>query len=152
VDTEQDASAERFAANLRAAREAAGLSHGDLAALMRDRGFDGFRRQTVQRIESLHRSVSVGEAYKLAQCLGADLYALLLRPEPVTAEGLQLLQAMRRLRQTGRGLQAALASHADARAFLERAVARAAASACAAELASEIQSAERALKEDGDRR
>lgn len=65
----------RFAANLRAARERAGLSQADLAAKMAAENFP-FHQQTVDRIEKGTRRVSIDEAPLLASAVGSTVDAL----------------------------------------------------------------------------
>lgn len=60
-----------FGATLREAREARGVSQAQLAVEMRERGFD-FHQQTVYKIESGNRKVTVGEAVGLADVLGLE--------------------------------------------------------------------------------
>lgn len=63
---------ERFAANLRAVREASGMSQGRLADEMADRGWP-WRQQTVTRVETGRRMVRLGEAKAVAEILGTSL-------------------------------------------------------------------------------
>ena len=71
-----------FAAALRAAREGAGLSQAELAERMAGRGFD-FHQQTIYKIESGRRRVSVGEAATLANLLNVTLQFLIGEQEGV---------------------------------------------------------------------
>lgn len=59
---------ERVGVNLRAYREAAGLSQEELAQRMVERGF-GFSQATVWKIESGHRPIKISEAVALADAL-----------------------------------------------------------------------------------
>ena len=63
---------ERFAANLRAIREAAGMSQGRLADEMGARGWP-WRQQTVTRVENGRRMVRLGEAKAVAEILETSL-------------------------------------------------------------------------------
>lgn len=63
---------ERFAANIREHRELAGKSQNWLAEQMAARGFN-YYPQTVHRIESGTRKVSVGEAKAIAEILGSTV-------------------------------------------------------------------------------
>lgn len=63
---------ERFALNVREERERQDRSQADIARLMRERGWS-YHPQTVQRIESAHRKVSVGEAEAIAGILGTTV-------------------------------------------------------------------------------
>jgi transcriptional regulator with XRE-family HTH domain len=146
VDT-ANASDERFIANLHAAREEAGLSHQDVAVKMQELGFDGFVRQTVQRIESGRRGVSVGEGIALAECVGSPFLDLALRSADARHEAAGLALATRRFRESAKRLAAATVQHAQDRGRLERAVKRARSAGFAGELGREIAFAERLLVE-----
>lgn len=63
---------ERFAANLRAVREAAGMSQGRLAEEMTARGWP-WHQQTVTRVENGRRMVRLGEAKAVAEILETSL-------------------------------------------------------------------------------
>lgn len=63
---------ERFAANLRAAREAIGMSQEHLAGQMAARGWP-WRQQTVTRVENGRRMVRLGEAKAVAEILDMSL-------------------------------------------------------------------------------
>jgi FtsZ-interacting cell division protein YlmF len=63
---------ERFAANLRAVREASGMSQGRLADEMAARGWP-WRQQTVTRVETGRRMVRLGEAQAVAEILETSL-------------------------------------------------------------------------------
>jgi FtsZ-interacting cell division protein YlmF/DNA-binding XRE family transcriptional regulator len=63
---------ERFAANLRAVREASGMSQGRLADEMAARGWP-WRQQTVTRVENGRRMVRLGEARAVAEILKTSL-------------------------------------------------------------------------------
>ena len=63
---------ERFAANIREERERLGKSQADIAKEMTARGWS-FHPQTVQRIETGHRKVSIGEGKALAEILGTTV-------------------------------------------------------------------------------
>lgn len=149
VDT-ANAGDERFIANLRAAREQAGLSHQDMAARMQDRGFDSFVRQTIQRIESGRRGVSVGEGMALAACVGANFMDLAQRSEDARYEGVTVAHAIRRFRESQKQLKTAAGLHAQNRTRLEFAVKRVRGAGFADELAREITAAERLLAEDAE--
>lgn len=68
-----------FAENIRSAREDRGLSQADLAHLMSEQGWP-YYPQTVHRLETGRRKVSVGEAACLAKVLGKHLVMLLRSP------------------------------------------------------------------------
>jgi FtsZ-interacting cell division protein YlmF/DNA-binding XRE family transcriptional regulator len=63
---------QRFAANLRAAREASGVSQERLADEMAARGWP-WRQQTVTRVENGRRMVRLGEAKAVAEILDMSL-------------------------------------------------------------------------------
>jgi FtsZ-interacting cell division protein YlmF/DNA-binding XRE family transcriptional regulator len=73
---------ERFARNLRDARERHGLSQADVASEMTKAGFS-FHQQTVAKIESGSRTVRLSEAEKLASVLGTSVGVLTLPPHDV---------------------------------------------------------------------
>jgi transcriptional regulator with XRE-family HTH domain len=144
VDT-ANASDERFIANLRAAREEAGLSHQDVAVKMQELGFDSFFRQTVQRIESGRRGVSVGEGIALAECVGSPFLNLALRSADARYEAAGLALTTRNFRESAKQLKAATLQHDRNRQRLEYAVKGARSADFADELAREIAFAERLL-------
>lgn len=73
---------QRVAANVRSRREEIGLSQADLAARMAAIGWP-YHPQTVSRVESGARKVSIGEGEALAGILGVTLGELTW-PDPVT--------------------------------------------------------------------
>src|SRR5580700_10570206 len=68
---------QNIAANVRAYREAGGLSQEELAQRMTDRGF-GFSQATIWKIESGQRPVKLSEAAALANALGILSLSFLL--------------------------------------------------------------------------
>ncbi len=72
ADETPELTEERFAANLRAIREAAGMSQGRLADEMAARGWP-WRQQTVTRVETGRRMVRLGEAKAVAEILETSL-------------------------------------------------------------------------------
>ena len=78
-----------FAEAIRDARTKAGMSQEDLATEMSLRSFD-FHQQTVYKIESGKRKISIGEAVALADILGTPL-ALLTERNPDSIEARKLL-------------------------------------------------------------
>jgi transcriptional regulator with XRE-family HTH domain len=87
-----DQAEERFASNVRSARERAGLSQEAVASRMRDAGFDVFRQQTIAAIESGSRSVRLGEALALGRIVGSDMSSL-VRPQGMLREAWRLLDS-----------------------------------------------------------
>ena len=71
-DTQAGSAEERFAANLRALRERAGMSQSALAAAMAERGRP-WHQSTVYRVEAGKQPVSFGEATDLAAILRTSL-------------------------------------------------------------------------------
>jgi len=63
---------ERAAANIRSAREALGISQGELARQMAAHGWP-YYPQTVHRVESAQRKISIGEGAALAKILHTSL-------------------------------------------------------------------------------
>lgn len=63
---------EQFATNIREERERQGLSQADVAERMRKRGWS-WHPQTVQKIESGNRKVTVGEGKALAEVVGSTV-------------------------------------------------------------------------------
>ncbi|WP_336652373.1 MULTISPECIES: helix-turn-helix domain-containing protein [unclassified Leucobacter] len=59
----------KLARRIREVREGIGLSQGDLARRMNERGHQGFQQQTIARIESGNRKVTYGEAVDLATAM-----------------------------------------------------------------------------------
>jgi transcriptional regulator with XRE-family HTH domain len=78
-----------FAKNLRTERERAGLSQADLANALSTLGLD-IARQTVHKIETGARKVSVNEAVMIAKALKAPLEKLVKPLEPLE-ERIELL-------------------------------------------------------------
>lgn len=82
-----------FAANAKAAREAAGLSQESVAAAMRERGHEAWKQQTVTKVENGGRRVLLAEARGLAAVLGVSDEQLTW-PPTIAGEACQLRQAM----------------------------------------------------------
>lgn len=69
---------ERIARNMRILRKARGLSGGDLARAMTERGFTSWDRALVSKIETRTRkAVSVAELLAMAEVFEVDLTLLL---------------------------------------------------------------------------
>jgi transcriptional regulator with XRE-family HTH domain len=81
-----------IAANLRAHREAGGISQEELAQQMADRGF-GFGQATIWKIESGQRPVRASELIALADSLGVLLPTTLTREPDATRYTIQLEHA-----------------------------------------------------------
>ncbi|WP_183418171.1 helix-turn-helix domain-containing protein [Microbacterium proteolyticum] len=77
-----------FAAWIKRGRTSAGLSQEDLARRMRDRGHE-FVQQTIARIESRNRRVSLGEAVALADALDLNL-ALFAEHDPASRASMRM--------------------------------------------------------------
>lgn len=67
---------EAIASHVLSARERAGMSQAELAREMANRGHD-FRQQTIYKVETGKRRVTIGEAVDLAASLGIDLDRLI---------------------------------------------------------------------------
>ena len=97
-ESEPSAAERRLAANLRAARERAGLSQKEVAEKMHDYGYQ-WRQQTVTRVESCERAVSHLEAEAMATVLGVHV-GTLSRPAGLQEEAWRLLDAAARVRES----------------------------------------------------
>lgn len=94
---------EAFGKNVREARVERGLTQEAVARQMQSRDFD-FHQATVYKVESGRRSVSVGEAFALAEILGDELAAIAHRrqdPLPQLTDQLDF-KALRVLEQVER--------------------------------------------------
>jgi transcriptional regulator with XRE-family HTH domain len=122
-DQTQDRHAgQRFAANLRVARERAGLSQEAVAAQMRDLGYP-VRQQTIAKIEAASRTVSLDEALALARITGTTIHAL-IRPTGLAREAALLLGRARKVREAYKAIadcaQLLVVSRQDLRDLIER--------------------------------
>lgn len=140
---------ERFAANLRPAREHAGLSQEALAEAMRHLGFGSFTQQAIARIEAGRRRVSFAEAVALAQCVHTTADAL-SRPAEVAAEAFLILDTVRAVRAAAAAITEQTRVLAAGRDRLARAIGRAERAGTDAEMGYEIGAAQAALKETSD--
>jgi transcriptional regulator with XRE-family HTH domain len=139
-----DMTARRFAENLRAARERAGLSQQDLANRMGENGHP-MPQQTINRIENGQRRVEISEALALARSVGGHIDSL-VRPQHLLDEAWRLLDGAREVREA----RAAADRLESARARLEKHIARVTEAGHADALADEITIARQALtKETG---
>jgi transcriptional regulator with XRE-family HTH domain len=143
----RDHAEERFAANLRAARERAGLSQEALAAQMREQGFGHVRQQTVAQIEAGSRSVRLGEALALSGITGTSI-DVLVRPEGLAAAGWRVLDAARRVREAQKAVSDWVRRLAAARQDLRRGITQAEEAGHAQALADELYAARRAVAQD----
>jgi transcriptional regulator with XRE-family HTH domain len=75
-ETPPELAEQRFAANLREARESRGMSQYALAQEMHNRGWP-WRQQTVTRVETGQRMVRLGEATAIAEILRVPLDRLI---------------------------------------------------------------------------
>jgi transcriptional regulator with XRE-family HTH domain len=135
----------RFANNLRAFREQAGMRQADVAEAMRDLGFGYVHQQTIDRIEKLAQRPRLGESHALATVLGTSLVTMLQPPE-LAADAWLALTAARDVRAAARAREDAALRLANTRAHLERALARAE-KTNAEQLAPEISLGRAALKD-----
>lgn len=141
---DEDATGQRFAVNLKAAREHAGLSQRELAARMNELGFRSFYQQTIGKIEAAGRTVSVGEADKLAQACGVSIN-MLIRPAGRAAEAFRILNAARRVRDARKAAEVAERKYKDQMGLLDWALRHAREEGLADDLADEIAAGERTL-------
>ena len=133
----------RFAENLRAARERAGLSQRQLAEEMVAAGFR-FRQQTIARIEAADRVVSFGESRALARACRTTAEAL-ARPGEMARDGWLIIDAARRLREAGNEMSLAQRHREVALADLERVIKRVEDAGHGETLADEIAIGRRAM-------
>jgi transcriptional regulator with XRE-family HTH domain len=139
---------QRFAVNLRAFREQAGMTQAAIAEGMQDLGFAYVRQQTIDRIEKLAQRPRLGESHALARVLGTSL-ATMLQPAELASDAWLALTAARDVRAAARAREDAALRLSNSRARLEQAIARAE-KKDAAELAPEIQLGRSALKDTED--
>jgi transcriptional regulator with XRE-family HTH domain len=147
TDEEHSQVGQRFSANLRIARERAGMSQAALATLMREMGHDAFRQNTIYRIETGQRAVIIDEAYALARITRTSLDRL-AQPEALARDAWQILEALRQFREAGEQITRQELRRSNARDDLERLVRHAREAGHADQLAMEIAAAERALAAD----
>jgi transcriptional regulator with XRE-family HTH domain len=145
-DERLDATDRWFAANLKAARDRAGLSQEAVAARMREAGFPRFRQQTIARIETGERAVRVGEGLVLARACRSDIGEL-ARPPDAMRDATVLRGATARLRQVRGEVAAAVRSEAEAQERLAALVASLREAGKAGGLSAELAEAEKVLGE-----
>jgi transcriptional regulator with XRE-family HTH domain len=145
MDGEGDGPDQWLPVNLKAAREDAGLSQYALAQQMRGKGYR-FHQQTIERIESAHRPVRVGEAVALAELTRISLQAL-LSPPVLLRDELALQEAIGRFWQAMAQARYAAEIHAETRAALETLITSLRGGGHADALAGLLAEAERILKD-----
>lgn len=136
-----------FAANLKAARERAGMSQETMAQRMRHAGYASWKQQTVTKVENAARRVLLAEARALARILGLTDAELTQPPETVR-DGLALREAVSRLWQARSDAQYAALYVNEARGDLETLLASLREGDHGEALAEQITAAEKALKEE----
>jgi transcriptional regulator with XRE-family HTH domain len=104
---------QNIAANLRAYREAHGISQEELAQRMADRGF-GFGQATIWKIESGQRPVRASELIALTDSLGVFPSPDLTREPDATRYKIQLKAASTRAYDAYRALKDAAAAYLHA--------------------------------------
>ena len=134
---------QRIAANLRAARENAGLSQADLAEKMRVIGFRT-SQQAIAQIESGTQKVPSEELLWLSRILAVSMDGL-ARPRGIAADAWRIIDAARETREAHKEAGAWAGRHRAARARLERAITRAEEKGLAGELADEMSIGRHAL-------
>ena len=146
-DEWQDHAEERFAGNLRTARDRAGLSQQAVAAQMREMGFGHIRQQTIAQIEGGTRSVRLGEALALSRITGTSIDTL-VRPQGVAEGAWRLLDAARKVQEARHEVGDGVERLADARYDLRSVIATVVEAGHAQFLADELYAARRAVAED----
>jgi transcriptional regulator with XRE-family HTH domain len=106
-----------IAANVRAYREAAGMSQEELAQQMADRGFP-FTQATVWKVERGQRPVRAGELIALGDIFGRILVTNLTNPPDATRHTIQLERTSRNASAAYSALKAAAAAYLDAQVQL----------------------------------
>jgi transcriptional regulator with XRE-family HTH domain len=106
-----------IAANMRAYREARGISQEDLAQQMADRGF-GFSQATIWKIESAQRPVRASELIALADALGLFLPTYLTCEPDATRYTIQLEQASANASRAYHAVKEAAAAYLEAQVQL----------------------------------
>lgn len=134
---------ERFAANLRLARERAGMSQEEVAQQMSDLGYK-FHQQTITRIENGRRKVSLEEANQLAQAVGSTVDAL-SRPTGLARDAWTVLHDVRVIRDAHKRANAAAEEFRIMQGHLHHLVKRLEDEGAAPALEVEMSAARRAL-------
>jgi transcriptional regulator with XRE-family HTH domain len=141
-----DMTDQRFAQNLRAAREYAGMSQAALAAEMAAAGYP-FHQQTIARIEGGAQRVRLAEALALALAVHSSLDAL-ARPTGVALAGHRIRVAAGQVRSARTGLWAASGHFDERKRNLEGLLAAAVEDGHGEALADEIRIGEQSLRGD----
>lgn len=108
---------QNIAANVRAYREAAGISQEEMAQRMADRGFP-FTQATIWKVESGQRPVKASELIALADVFGRILLTDLTSQPDATRHTIHLEQASRRASDAYDTLKEAAAAYLDAQVQL----------------------------------
>lgn len=108
---------QNIAANVRAYREAGGVSQEELAQRMADRGF-GFSQATVWKIESGQRPVRASEMMALADSLGIFLATDLTRAPDATRYTIRLEHASGKASDAYRAVKETAAAYLEAQVQL----------------------------------
>jgi transcriptional regulator with XRE-family HTH domain len=145
MTSEMDPVEEWFAANLKAAREDAGMSQETLAARMRAEGHSAWKQQTVTKVENNTRRVLLAEAHALARILDVPGEQLAQAPE-VTRDMYALREAVGRFWQARAQARYAAEIHAQTQAALEALLAELRGTGRGEPLGDLIAEGERALK------
>lgn len=74
---------ETFRRRFKETRERVGLSQVEVAQAMQEAGFD-FHQQTVYKVETGQRRITIGEAVELSRIVRASVEKLLARSDPMT--------------------------------------------------------------------
>jgi transcriptional regulator with XRE-family HTH domain len=146
AEARPDMADQRFAENLRFARERAGLSQAALATQMVDLGWP-FHQQTIARIEDGRRKVGMGEGDALARAVGSNMLAM-IRPHGHARVAWTIISAVRDVRETHRQATQVLCRFNAEFERLERAIASARDAGLEEILADEIALGQLALELD----
>lgn len=142
-----DTTDQRFAQNLRAAREHAGMSQAALAAEMSAMGF-AFHQQTIARIEGGTQRVRLSEALALSLSVRTNLDAL-ARPTGMALEALQIMRLVSQVYAARQDVASATGRVAEAERGLQRLLTQAAEAGHGEALADEIALGKLALRDEG---
>ena len=107
-----------LAANIKAARELAGLTQDQVAQQMQDAGHRRFYQQTMTRVEAAEQIVSGAEMQSLARITGTTMEEL-LRPPARARQGWALRAAAHALRRARADLANAAERQKEAQRRLE---------------------------------
>lgn len=114
----------KFAENMRAIREARGMTQADLVRALKERGWQSVFQTTISRIEKGERPVRYGEALAISRALGTDINRFLLSSAD-RAIADRLAYSRTRFFDAYQAIQAGVRDHVARHAKLEAAIAAA---------------------------